>query len=150
MIIMNLKFSLTAFFLIFSLGMTPLVFAGGSGNEESDILFINDNYYKVILETDPSILYGNESEINFNISTINDDTQEITSGVEYKIEIFDSKQNLIVDFNAYSSDDKLYTNIIPHESVNISGEKTENNAWIGSNQSPLFIEAPLFLEGGLV
>ena len=147
---MNLKFYLSAFFLIFSLGITPFVFAGGSGNEESDILFINDYYYKVILETNPSILYGNESEINFNISTINDDTQEITSGVEYQIEIFDSKDNLIFDFNAFSPDDKLYTNIIPHESINISGEKTENNAWIGSNQSPLLIEAPLFLEGGLV
>ena len=81
---------------------------------------------------------------------MNDDTQEIISDVEYKIEIYDSENDLIVDFNAYSSDDKLYTKIIPRESVHISGEKIENNAWIASNLSPLLIEAPLFLEGGLV
>ena len=150
MIIMNLKFCFTVFFLVFLIGITPLVFAGGSGSEESDILFINDNYYKVILETNPSVLEGNETEIIFDILTMNDDTQEIISDVEYKIEIFDNENNMIVNFNAYSSDDKLYTKIIPRESVHISGEKTENNAWIASNLSPLLIEAPLFLEGGLV
>jgi len=132
------------------IGFTPFVFAGGSGSEESDVLFINDNYYKVELETSPSLLEGNESEIIFDISTINDDTQQVLNNVEYDIEIFDSSNNLVVDFTAFSSDDKLKTKIIPSPSVNISGEKTENDAWIASNNSPLSIEAPLFLQGGLV
>ena len=147
---MNLKYFFVLFSLFFIFNSTQFVYAGGSGSEESDILFINDNYYKVTLETNPTVLEGNETEIVFDISTINDDSQEIVSNVEYKIEIFDNKNNLIVGFNAYSSDDKLYTKIIPHEFVHISGEKTENNVWTGSNLSPLLIEAPLFLECGLV
>ena len=39
---------------------------------------------------------------------------------------------------------------MPDQNLNFSGETTENNYWIGSNQSPLTIEAPLFLQGGLV
>ena len=94
------------YFLLFSislvLGSIPVVYGGGSGSEESDVLFINDNYFKVKLETSPSILEGDENQINFDITTINDDTQQVVSGVEYKIEIFDGQGNLIVDFNAYS------------------------------------------------
>ena len=78
-------------FLLFTISSIQVAFAGGSGSEESDVLFINDNYYKVSLETEPSILEGNEDYVVFNISTINDDTQETISNVEYKVEVFDSK-----------------------------------------------------------
>ena len=150
MISINQKYFFVLFSLLFVFGSAQFVYASGVGNEESDVLFLNDNYYKVTLETDPAILEGNETEIIFDITIINDDTQEIVSKVEYQIEIFDSKENLIVEFEAYSPGDKLKTMIIPNEITNISGEKTENDVWLASNISPLSIEAPLFLEGGLV
>jgi plastocyanin len=147
---MNLNFLIVIFSLIIVFSLTQSVYAGGSGSEESDVLFINENYFKVKLETNPSILEGNESQINFDITTINDDTQKIVSGVEYKIKIFDGQGNLVLDFDAFSPDEKLEIIITPNQNLNFSGETTENNSWIGSNQSPLTIEAPLFLQGGLV
>jgi plastocyanin len=147
---MNLKFlvSLLSLILIFSSFQT--VYAGGSGSEESDVLFINQNYYKIQLDTNPSILEGNETQINFDITTINDDTGQIISGVEYKIEIFDGQGNLIVNYNAFSPDEKLETVFVPNQNLNFLGETVENGAWLASNNSPLTVEAPLFLEGGLV
>ena len=143
-----------SFSILFSIfviiGFTPIVFGGGSGSEESDVLFINQNYYKVQLETNPSILTGDENQINFDITTINDDTGEIVSGVEYKIELFDGQKNLLVDFDAFSPDEKLKTLIVPSKNLNFSGETSQNGAWLASNESPLTIEAPLFLQGGLV
>lgn len=141
-------FSLLSFILVIS--FSQIAFAGGSGSEESDVLFINQNYYKVTLETNPSILQSDESQINFDITTINDDTGEIISGVEYKIEIFDGQKNLLVDFEAFSPNEKLETLIVPSQNLNFSGETTENGSWLASNQFPLLIEAPLFLQGGLV
>ena len=72
--------SLPIFSLVILLGFIPFVYGGGSGSEESDVLFINDNYFKVKLETTPSILEGDESQIVFDVSTINDDTQQVVSG----------------------------------------------------------------------
>ena len=112
------------------LGSFQAVYGGGSGSEESDVLFINDNYFKVKLETNPSILEGDENQINFDVTTINDDTQQVVSGVEYTIEIFDSKDNLIVEFDAYSPDEKLETLIVPNQNVNFSGETADDR--IGS------------------
>ena len=147
---MHLKFFIPLLSLVLLLGSFQIVYGGGSGSEESDVLFINDNYFKVKLETSPSILEGDESHVNFDVTTINDDTQQVVSGVESKIEIFDSKDNLIVEFDAYSPDEKLEILIVPSQNVNFSGETTENGSWLASNQSPLTVEAPLFLEGGLV
>ena len=131
-------------------GSLQVVYGGGTGSEESDIHFLNENYFKVKLETNPSILEGNENEINFDITTINDDTQEIVSGVEYRIEIFDGQGIKIIEFEAYSPDEQLEMLIVPTQYVDYSGEKIENGSWLGSNESPLTINAPLFLEGGLV
>ncbi len=146
---MNYKFLLGLFFVLV-FGSTQIAYGGGSGSEESEVLFINQNYFKVQLETNPAILEGNEDQINFDITTINDDTGEIVSGAEHKVEIFDGKGNLIVEFNAYSPDDKLKMLIVPSQTQNFLGETAENGSWLASNDSPLTIEAPLFLEGGLV
>lgn len=147
---MKTKFLIFSLFLLFTISSIHVAFAGGSGSEESDILFINDNYYKVTLETEPSVLEGNEDNVVFNISTINDDTQEIISNVEYKIEVFDSKNDLIVDYFAFSPDDKLHTRIVPTSEINFSGETIENGSWLASNDSPLTVNAPLFQQGGLI
>ena len=138
------------FFLVLIFGSTQVAYGGGSGSEESDVLFINQNYFKVQLETSPSILEGNEEHVTFDITTINDDTEQIVLGTEHRVKIFDGQGNLIVEFDAYSPNEKLRTLIVPSQNVNFSGETTENGAWLASNDSPLTIEAPLFLEGGLI
>jgi len=150
MIIMYRKSFLVFFSILLVTGLTQTSFAGGSGSEESDVLFINQNYFKIQLETNPSILKGDENQIDFDITMINDDTGEIVSSVEYNIEIFDGQKNLILDYQAYSPDEKLETKIIPNVNLNFIGESTENDSWLASNLSPLTIEAPLFLGGGLV
>ena len=71
---MNQKLFLGLFSLALLFGSTQLAYGGGSGSEESDVLFINQNYFKVQLETSPSILEGTEEYVNFDIITINDDT----------------------------------------------------------------------------
>ena len=147
---MKIKFLFLSLFLIFAISSFQLAYAGGSGSEESDVLFINDNFYKVALETEPSVLKGNEEYVVFNISTINDDAQQIISNVEYKVEVFDSQNNLIVDFSAFSPDEKLHTQIIPNSEISFSGDSLENGAWLASGDSPLSVEAPLFQKGGLV
>ena len=147
---MNQKFFLIFFSLVLAFSTIQVAYGGGTGSEESDIHFINENYFKVKLETDPSILEGNENEINFDITTINDDTQEIVSGVEYRIEIFDGQGIKVIEFDAYSPDDKLETLIMPNQALDFTGEKIENGSWLASNESPLIISAPLFLGGGLV
>ena len=147
---MNFKFLVSFLSLILIFSSFQIVYAGGSGSEESDVLFINQNYYKIQLETNPSILEGNENQINFDIITINDDTGQIISDVEYKIEIFDGQGNLIVNYDAFSPDEKLETLFVPSQNLNFLGEIVENGAWLASNNSPLTVEAPLFLEGGLV
>ena len=41
--------------LVTLFGSFQIAYAGGSGSEESDVLFINENYLKVALETNPSV-----------------------------------------------------------------------------------------------
>ena len=136
--------------LVLIFGSTQIAYGGGSGSEESDVLFINQNYFKVQLETSPSILESNEEHISFDITTINDDTGQVVLGAEHKVEIFDGQGNMIVEFTAYSPDEKIQTLIVPSQNVNFLGETAENGAWLASNDSTLTIEAPLFLQGGLV
>ena len=40
--------------------------------------------------------------------------------------------------------------IIPKNQIDFSGDKTSNDFWIGTVQKPVLIEAPLFMQGGLV
>ncbi|MCE2505813.1 MAG: hypothetical protein J4F36_04970 [Nitrosopumilaceae archaeon] len=130
--------------------MSQFAYGGGSGSESSDVLFINQNYFKIELETNPSILEGNEEHIIFDITTINDDTGQVVLGTEHSVEIFDGQGNLVVDFDVYSPDEKIQMLIVPSQNLNFLGETMENGVWLASNDSPLTIEAPLFLEGGLV
>ncbi|MGY5150006.1 MAG: cupredoxin domain-containing protein [Candidatus Nitrosopumilus sp. bin_68KS] len=147
---MNHKFLLIIFSLILIFSLTEFAYAGGSGSEESDTLYINENYLKIKIETNPSILKGNENQITFDITTINDDTQQVVYGIEYNVKVFDGQGNLVVDFDAYSPDEKLETIITPSKNLNFLGETIQNGAWVASKESPLTIEAPLFLKGGLV
>ena len=147
---MNQKFLLVFFLILLTFGMSQFAYGGGSGSESSDVLFINQNYFKIELETNPSILEGNEEHIIFDITTINDDTGQVVLGTEHSVEIFDGQGNLVVDFDVYSPDEKIQMLIVPSQNLNFLGETMENGVWLASNDSPLTIEAPLFLEGGLV
>ena len=132
-------------------GFSEIAYGHGLGNVESDILFFNDSFFKIKVKTTPDVLSGNETEIGFEISTINDDQKTLVSNVEYGVEIFDAQSgNLLLSFDAFSSDDHFNAKIIPDSVVNFSGETNENGAWIGSNLDILEINAPLFLQGGLI
>jgi len=147
----KIKFLVFAFLFIFVIGTIQSVHAHGLGTVESDIHFFNDNFFKVKVQTTPDVLSGNESEIGFEITTINHDQDSVISNIEYFVEILDPKTNeAILSFNGYSPDNSFNSKIIPSSAVSISGDKTENDFWIGSNQNPLIIEAPLFIQGGLV
>jgi len=147
-------FSPNYFFILLILivfgGSSQIAFGHGLGNVESDVLFFNDSFYKVKVQTTPDVLSGIESTIKFEISTINDDQNTLVSNVEYIVEIFDGQTNdLLLSFDAYSPGDSFVATIIPDNTVDFSGETTENGSWIGSNDD-LEIKAPLFLQGGLV
>ncbi len=87
-------------------GFSQIAYGHGLGNVESDILFFNDSFFKVKVKTTPDVLSGNETEIGFEISTINDDQKTLVSNVEYGVEIFDAQSgNLLLSFDAFSSND---------------------------------------------
>ena len=147
----NLKSIVFLFSLIVILGGIQFAYAHGLGSVESDIQFFNNNFYKVKVQTNPDVLQGNESEIGFKILTINHDENIIISNVEYLIDIVDPETgDLILSFSGYSPDESFNAKIIPKNEINISGDQTSNAFWIGTNQNPLVIEAPLFMQGGLV
>ena len=136
-------------FVIFT-GFTETAFGHGLGNVESDVLFFNDSLFKVNVKTTPDVLSGNETQIEFEISTINDDQNTQISNVEYAIEIFDGQTSQsLLSFNAYSPDSSFHAIIIPDSKVVFSGNSIDDT-WIGSETEPLKIHAPLFLQGGLI
>ena len=127
------------------------VYAHGLGSVESDIQFFNDNFFKVKVQTNPDVLHGDESEIGFEISTINHDKESIVSNVEYFVDIIDPETGeSILSFNAHSPNESFNAKIIPKNEISFSGDKTSNDFWIGTTQKPVLIEAPLFMQGGLV
>lgn len=137
--------------LVLVIGTVQSVYGHGLGSVESDILFFNDNFYKVKVQTTPDVLHGNESEIELKISTINHDENSIVSDIEYLIDVVNPETgNSILSFSGYSSDKSFNAKIIPKNEINIFGEQTSDNFWIGTVQNPLTIEAPLFIQGGLV
>jgi len=104
--------------LIIIAGSTEIVYAHGLGTVESDVLFFNDSFFKVKVQTTPDVLSGNESSIGFKISTINDDQNTLVSNVKYDVKIFDAQTgHQILSFNAYSPDDSFHAVIFPDSDV---------------------------------
>ena len=148
---MNSIILLLIFSIVLVFGTVQSAHAHGLGSVESNIQFFNDNFYKVKVQTNPDVLHGNESEIGFKILTINHDENNIVSNIEYFIDIVDPETgDSVLSFNGYSPDESFNAKIIPKNEINISGDQTSNAFWIGTNQNPLVIEAPLFMQGGLV
>ena len=137
--------------LILVFGTVQSVYGHGLGSVESDIIFFNDSFYKVKIQTTPDVLHGNESEIGFKISTINHDEDNVVSNIEYLIDIVNPENGeSILSFNAYSPNESFSTKIVPKNVINFSGDKTNDDFWIGVLNDPLTIEAPLFMQGGLI
>jgi hypothetical protein len=132
-------------------GTIESVHAHGLGSVESDIQFFNDNFFKVKVQTNPDVLHGNESEIEFKILTINHDEDVVVPNVEYFVDVINPENGeSILSFNGYSPNESFNAKIIPKNQIDFSGDKTSNDFWMGSLENPLTIEAPLFTNGGLV
>jgi len=146
-----IRFFATIFSFILILGLFQSAYAHGLGSVESDIQFFNDNFYKVKVQTNPDVLHGDESEIGLQISTINHDKESIVSNIEYFVDVIDPKTgDSILSFNAYSPNESFFAKIIPKNQIDFLGDKTSDDFWIGTTQKPLTINAPLFMQGGLV
>jgi len=146
-----LKFLVIVFSFIFIFGTIQSVYAHGLGSVESDIQFFNENFFKVKVETNPDVLNGDESEIGFKISTINHDQEIIVSNIEYFVNVLNPETgDSILSFNAYGPNESFNAKIIPKNQIDFSGDRTSDDFWIGSYDKPLTIEAPLFMNGGLV
>jgi len=137
-------------------GMTlQTVYAGGSGSVSSELLLINDNYHKVQVTTEPGILQGGEEHVMVSLALVNVDTEPGTpvSNVEYSLRIadYDSDTTLVYLDRVYSPVADSLVMLIPVEGEqNISGERYGDDSWLASVDSPVTVEAPVFLEGGLV
>ena len=148
---MNSIILLLIFSIVLVFGTVQSAHAHGLGSVESNIQFFNDNFYKVKVQTNPDVLHGNESEIGFKILTINHDENNIVSNIEYFIDIVDPETgDSVLSFNGYSPDESFNAKIIPKNEINISGDRISDDFWIGMGKTPLIIEAPLFMQGGLV
>ena len=146
-----LKYSVFVFSFVLIFGGIQTVYGHGLGTVESDVLFFNDSFFKVKVQTTPDVLSGDESSIGFKISTINDDQNTLVSNVKYNVKIFDAQTgHQILSFNAYSPDDSFHAVIFPDSDVLFLGNSDDNDTWIGSVNEPLEIHAPMFLQGGLV
>ena len=146
-----LKYSVFVFSFVLIFGGIQTVYGHGLGTVESDVLFFNDSFFKVKVQTTPDVLSGDESSIGFKISTINDDQNTLVSNVKYNVKIFDTQTgHQILSFNAYSPDDSFHATIIPDSDVLFLGNSDDNDAWIGSVNEPLEIHTPVFLHGGLI
>jgi len=142
-----LKYSVFVFSFVLIFGGIQTVYGHGLGTVESDVLFFNDSFFKVKVQTTPDVLSGDESSIGFKISTINDDQNTLVSNVKYNVKIFDTQTgHQILSFNAYSPDDSFHATIIPDSDVLFLGNSDDNDAWIGSVNEPLEIHAPIFLQ----
>ena len=145
------RYLIFLFSFVLILGGIQTVNGHGLGTVESDIQFFKDSFFKIKVQTTPDVLSGNESEIGFEITTINHDDDTIVSDIEYFVDVSDPKTGKsILSFNGYSPDKSFHAKIIPKSEVSIIGDKNENDSWVGSNNKPLVIEAPLFIQGGLV
>lgn len=123
----------------------------GLGSVESEVLKINDSYMKVKIETNPDVLHGNETQVDFRVAAVNDDTQDPVSNVLYGIEILDGPDGeKLVSFEAFSSEDALSVTIVPSRDVDIAGDRGRGGVWMSSGAKPLRVEAPVFQQGGLV
>ena len=128
------------------------VHAHGLGNVESEILEYDDQYLRVNVKTNPDVMKIDTKEILFSISTIDDDTNQKLSDLEYHVTIISGDGNsILTEFDAYSPEDTFVAKIIPNlsDTVSITGTQNESGHFIGTPDDPVTMTGHLFNEGGL-
>ena len=135
----------------------PLAYAGGSGSASSDLLLIDNNYYSMEAKTSPAILSGDEEYVLLTLSLLREDStgsNNHVSEVEYSLKFVDGQDPSVTlaTLDAYSPEEELTIMLMPIVSEqNVSGQKVDgSDVWLASNDSPVELEAPIFLEGGLI
>lgn len=135
----------------------PLAYAGGSGSANSDLLLINNDYYLMEVKTSPAILSGDEEYVLLTLSLLREDStgsNNPVSEVKYSLKFVDGQDPSVTlaTFDAYSPAEELTIMLMPTDSEqNVSGQKVDgSDVWLASNDSPVELEAPIFLEGGLI
>ena len=133
-----------------------VAYAAGAGSATSDILLINDNYYQMDVRTNPAILSAGDEHVMMYISLTNVDTvpdPTMISGVEYSLQFVDGQDLglVLATVDAYAPGEELAIMITPFEGeARTSGEIHGDGFLIGSETSPIVLEAPIFLGGGLI
>ena len=137
-------------------GMFEEAHAGSSGSADSELLLINGDYHMLEISTDPAILSGDEEHVAMTISLMNVDAEPAipVSGVEYGLTFADGSDRdvTLASLDAYSPGESLSILIRPSTDapVEVYGESSEEGSWLASGDSPATLNAPVFLEGGIV
>ena len=130
-------------------------YAGGAGSAESDLLLIDGNYYVMKIVTDPGILDG-EDRVVMTLVMLDDDASPAVpiSDVEYRLRMADGDGTTLAELDVYSPDTNSTIVFVPtdkEEEYHIYGETSETGgSWLASANSPPVVQAPMFLEGGIV
>ena len=132
------------------IGISPLAFGYGLGDAESSIIEINDKKLKLKTIISPEIIDQNNPNFNIQIELLDSLSEESFSKINYELKILDSNDVLLFE-NKIHADDILSINFKPQkqQDFEIIGEKNNNQFWQTSNNDPLEITGPVFLEGGI-
>ena len=137
-------------------GMFEEAYAGSSGSADSELLLINGDYHALKIATNPAILSGDEEHVAMTISLMNVDAEPAVpvSGVEYGLTFVDGSDRdvTLASLDAYSPGESLSILIRPSTDApfEVSGESAMEGSWLASDDSPVTLKAPVFLEGGIV
>ena len=131
-------------------------YAGSSGSAQSELLLINDAYHAIQIKTSPAILSEKNEPVLLVLSMENVDDADSApvSGVLYNLRFSDGPDSAttLADFDVYSTDAQLPIMILPtdDDSFDVYGDSFEDGLWMSTDASPLALEAPIFLSGGIV
>ena len=128
-------------------------FAGGAGSAESELLFVNDKYMTVQVETDPPILEADTESVRVSIAIMDVDAEppEPVSEASYSLKFKDGVGGkTLFEVDVHSPAESSALEIIPDADgdIQITGDADANGVLLASPDSPPVIRAPLFLEGG--
>ena len=136
-------------------GIFEMAYAGGSGSATSEPLLIDGSYHEIRALTDPAILSGDEDHVLLTLSMVNVDSDPgiPVNGVEYGLRFADGHNTdvTLAALDVYSPGGEAAIMVVPTEGgQGTSGETAENGAWLASADLPVVLEAPVFLEGGML
>lgn len=133
------------------IGIHPHAFGYGLGDAESQIVEIDDKKLKLKTIISPEIIDQNNPRFNVQIELLDSISEELFSDISYDLKILDSNDMILFENKIHATNDKLSINFTPQkqQDFEIVGEKIDNQFWLSSNNDPLEITGPIFLEGGI-